>query len=730
MIYYAHTAKTAQGEPDPDKSKWQPLKDHLRKVAKMAATFAEPLGLAAEAELAGLLHDLGKYAARFLARLDDPTIHGINHWARSAEAAFSFGAPDVAYVVDGHHTGLPAHADLRQTLLKLQDPKAAEQFTACAESLGELIARYTADGLPTPQGKPASAADRFSAALRIRLLFSCLVDADFLDTEAHFTPAKGLARYPLSLDFFKASNVLHQFLDSKPADGPVNAMRRKLLTDCLKAARRPRGLFTLTAPTGSGKTLASLAFALRHAVHHNAQTPTAHRQIRRIIVVIPYTSIIEQTAGIYRSVFEAAGMNPGLVVEHHSASNPQHTDDRRARLATENWDAPVIITTNVQFFQSLFSNRPGSCRKLHNISNSVVLFDEVQTLPARLTPSLLSAMSLLARDYGVTAVFMTATQPAFSNIASLPYGWSPTEISSDPKDMAEGLRRTEIILPKADEEWSWEQVAARMTQEQQALCVVNSTRDARTLFNLLPKGQSAHLSARMCPAHRQFVLKDVRTRLKAGEHIYLASTQVIEAGVDIDFPSAFRAMGPLDSIIQTAGRCNREGKQKNPCPVFVFRPVSGTMPRGVYQVAAEKTEVFLRANPNAPLHQPLTYATYFGELYKLVGPDKASADQVYSLSTKFDFPRVASECRLIEEETHQVLVKWQDGVEIAAQVTALGFIDRELGRHAQRFSINLYSTEFERGMEEGYIIQPIQDLEFYVWNSNYDECTGAYHPEG
>ena len=383
-----------------------------------------------------------------------------------------------------------------------------------------------------------------------------------------------------------------------------------------------------------------------------------------MIVVIPYTSIIEQTARVYRELFEKA-LGPDYVLEHHSAVAPRERKEdkgldseedrlRRARLAAENWASPLVVTTNVQFFESLFSNRPSDCRKLHNIGRSVVLFDEVQTLPPRLVPSLLSGVRLLTRDYGVTAVFMTATQPAFSSAGpALSYGWVPEHIATNETGLAEALRRTRIELPGRDAKTTWPELAQRLAGEPQSLCVVNTTKDARELFGLIrdlePDG-ACHLSARMCPGHRQEKLKIIRDRLAVGGPCRLVSTQLIEAGVDVDFPVAFRALGPLDSIIQTAGRCNREGRHAAPCPVVVFRPVEMKLPPGAYALATAKTEEFLARHPNAPLHQPEIYRKYFTELYELVGPDKAEADKVFKFSTDLNFPAAAEACRLVGSE--------------------------------------------------------------------------------
>jgi CRISPR-associated endonuclease/helicase Cas3 len=739
--YYAHTAARPDGSPDRDPANWQFLSTHLRNVADLAGRFAEPLGLAREAELAGLLHDLGKYAERFQDRLRNPAIHGINHWAAGARKAAEWKASLVDYAVDGHHTGLPAAGELQQSLLKMGDAALAPDLTGCSESVAELTARLIADGVQLPSTPARCQEDTFAAALRVRMLFSCLVDADSLDTEKHFDPKAAAQRVVPPLQPERSLRLVQAALAAKPAEGPVNRLRRQLLVDCLDASEKPQGLFTLTAPTGSGKTLASLVFALRHIAHHNATLSAndPHR-LRRVIVVIPYTSIIEQTAQVYRDLFEPE-FGVDYLLEHQSAVAPREREEdagrdaeeerlRRARLASENWASSLVVTTSVQFFESLFAHKPSECRKLHNIARSVVLFDEVQTLPARLVPSLLSVVRLLTREpYGATAVFMTATQPAFASAkAALPYGWEPVEISSNPGAMAETLRRTRIELPAPNARLSWPNLALQLTAHSQALCVVNTTAHAREIFRLLPPGNRFHLSARLCPAHRQEKLKLIRERLAGGEPCRLVSTQLIEAGVDVDFPIAFRALGPLDSIIQTAGRCNREGRHAEPCPVIVFRPEDNATPPGAYRTAAAKTEEFLARYPDAPLHQPHFYAAYFSELYLLVGRDSAEADPVFASSKAFDFPEAAAECRLVGDDTRSVLVRWRDGEVLINRLRHEKHLSPEDWRRVQRFSVNLYTGEFLQARARGYVVEAIEGVWF--WNSKYDHDLGACHAEG
>ncbi|MEI7774964.1 MAG: CRISPR-associated helicase Cas3' [Verrucomicrobiota bacterium] len=752
MTYYAHTANRVDGKPAGVAS-WQSNKDHLRGVADLARQFAEPLGLSTEAEVAGLLHDLGKYAARFQARLHDSSVRGINHWAAGATHAAELGLHSSAFAVDGHHTGMPMRDGhgLKQTVTKMQSDGEREEFCHCAETLAELLMRFTADGLRIPTFTRRIPGCLFSESLRTRLVFSCLVDADFRDTEKHFDAGATSFRDVPPLQPIRALEILHGHQAILPRDGDVNQRRRKLLADCLASANLPPGLFTLTAPTGSGKTLSSLAFALQHIASHNANPSILeHERFRRVIVVIPFTSIIEQTASVYRELFETE-FGTEYVLEHHSALAPRERDEdkgkdaegesmMRARLAAENWSSPLIVTTSVRFFESLFSNRPSACRKLHNIGRSVVLFDEVQTLPPDLVPSLLSAVKLLTRDYGVTAVFMTATQPAFDAAgAALPYGWNPTPITSDESALAEALRRTRIELPGLEQKTSWKNIADRMAGEPQALCVVNTTADARNLFGLLYAISTDglfHLSARMCPSHRHEKLEIIRQRLRDGLSCRLVSTQLIEAGVDVDFPIAFRALGPLDSIIQTAGRCNREGKSIEPRPVIVFRTEELNTPPGAYRTATAKTVEFLNRYSDAAdqLHLPKFYSAYFRELYGLFGPQSVKDDKVFAACDRLDFPNAAKECSLIGDDTRAVLVKgWVDkngknrGAELAEKLHLKKHLTAAECREAQRFSVNIYQSEFFAAQAKGYIYQPASDWDFWVWNSNYDINIGLGH---
>ena len=752
MNYYAHTAETEAGERDPNRSHWQPLSEHLQNVADKAREFGGPCGLMDEAHLAGLLHDLGKYGKRFQQRLEDPAIRRINHWAYGAYVAFQEKNIRLPFVIDGHHTGMPAFTSdefkrsLKNSMLDFHTGNGVVLETGNEESVDELLVRADNDAIslgPFPKTREMS----FASALRTRMLFSCLVDADFLDTESHFDPKRAKERSVPLLSEEAAFEVVIRHLNDLSRQGTVetvNRMRQRLLADCLSAAELPPELFSLTAPTGSGKTLASLAFALKHCCHHNANLPTTSAdRFRRVIVVIPFTSIIEQTAKVFRDLFKPI-FGPDYVLEHHSAGDwgeldsdlGRDAEDRRiqkARLAAENWSSPLVVTTSVQFFESLFAHKPSRCRKLHNIARSVVIFDEVQTLPPRLVPSLLSAVNCLTRDYGVTAVFCTATQPAFGTAAqAIDDGWHPREISSQPDALAETLKRTSITIRSKEDPESpsdWPDFAGELARHDRVLCVVNTRAQAAELFRLLPEAGRFHLSAAMCAAHRLDQLAVIRQRLKDRKTCRLISTQLIEAGVDVDFPIAYRALGPLDSIIQTAGRCNREGRSLEPRPVIVFTPPAGGMPRGAYKTATQVTESFLAEFSDVPLHQPETYSSYFARLYAMLGPDSANDDPAYRASKDFDFPAAAKACQLISEKTRSILVPYGYGRELIKTIRHQQHLTADLARRCQRFSINIYEGEFQQARSTGIITPLLKDESMFFWSSSYDDQLGACNYE-
>ena len=554
-MFYAHSL------PGKPKEEWQRLEDHLKNVAEMAKGFASAFGAGEWAFLAGLWHDLGKYQDDFQEKLGvnnpDASIEShssrINHSTSGALLAVkklkSFGSI-LTYAITGHHAGLPdwiheiGSGGALSTRLR-----ETELLDRVKDRIPHGILNRPIPTLTLPGGKPVSDEHLH---LWLRMIFSCLVDADFLDTERAMEPDKAAQRGQ-STDLIQLGEAFDRFMLNKQTQakrGPINLQRQAILAMCRKKASLPPGIFSLTAPTGSGKTLSAMAFALEHACCHDK---------RRVIATIPYTSIIEQTAAEYKTIF-----GEDNVLEHHSNLDP----DRETvinRLSSENWNMPIVVTTNVQLFESLFASRTSACRKLHNIVNSVIILDEAQMLPPEYLKSILSVLRGLVNHFGVTVVLCTATQPALAGtIGSPPIQFNGLtnviEILDDPVTMADRFERVEITLPPSKgEKRTWEEIAAELRQYAQVLCIVNSRRDCRELHALMPAG-AIHLSALMCAEERSGIIAGIKSRLKNDEPVRVISTQLVEAGVDIDFPIVYRALAGFDSLAQAAGRCNREGK--------------------------------------------------------------------------------------------------------------------------------------------------------------------------
>ena len=529
------------------------------------------------------------------------------------------------------------------------------------------------------------------------MLFSCLVDADFLDTERFST---GLERYPAKLDALLLLERLQAHRSKFDSSGELNQLRNRVFEDCLAKAAEPAGFFSLTVPTGGGKTLSSMAFALEHARRHG---------MRRVIVVIPYLSIIEQNAAQYRKVFDP--QNEGIVIEHHSAVAAKD-DEEQVRspeaLAAENWDAPVTVTTSVQFIESLFANRTSKCRKLHNIANSVVLLDEVQTLPSHLLNPLLHVLRDLKEHYGASFVFSTATQPAFSRSTSLSHGFDANEvreITSQPDELFQKLDR--VVYDVRTTESDWSELAAEWASEPQALGVVNTRKHAAEWWERL-RGQKSegvlHLSSAMCAEHRAKVLAEAQRRLKNDRPCWLVATQVIEAGVDIDFPLVYRALGPLDSIVQAAGRCNREGGLPDRGRVVVFRPADAKLPGGVYRVATDIAARMLeRLSTDDLSGEPDLFRGYFNELFQYVPTDYQHGREcpIQEDREALHFRSVARKAKVITDDTQAVIAPREKALEKVAairdraQTGGSRFTRKDL-RDLQRFIVNLHSRDFQK----------------------------------
>ena len=714
--YYAHTTS------DPSKIDWQPLQEHLQNVAALAAEYASAFGAGEWGAVAGLLHDLGKYSSDFQRRLEgcrDPVDHST---AGALEARKRLGGQSrpLEYVVAGHHGGL-------HDFYGFQPPGLDEKL----HNGGKLpdYSAYHAE-IEIPSRLPVSSALRtilsdspFSRAFFIRMLFSCLVDADSLDTERFADPGRAAIRGTydpvdrLADTFFRDMDAL----TGSAAPTPINSLRQRIFEECLKMAERPPGLFTLTVPTGGGKTRASLAFALRHMQRYN---------LRQIVYVLPYTSIIEQNAKVFRGILGA-----GNVLEHHSNFDPRtegEVDDSARDLnmiVAENWDIPVTVTTNVQFFESLFSNKRSRCRKIHRLARSVIILDEAQMLPTPFLRPCVEAIVELVRHYGATVVFCTATQPRIAGLIRGPV--AATEIMSSPSRLYEQFRRVRTTNLGSLSDGP---LVHRLSRHPQVLCIVNRKAHASLLVDALAARCHArqrrrsrkfrrrgwrtksrrtvvfHLTANMCPVHRRRVLALIRRRLDRGSPCRVVSTQLIEAGVDIDFPVVYRSMTGIDSIAQAAGRCNREGRLPEPGRVYVFTSteVHGKASGWLSRTAEIGSMVMSRHDDPLSLE---AVADYFETLYAIEQADPRGLDKEGIMkklhgsrqdSLAFPFKEVGDSFRLIEG-TRDVIIPYDDEARSAIAQLESGFISQGILRRLQGYAVSVYPHTLKRLEEAGAV---------------------------
>jgi CRISPR-associated endonuclease/helicase Cas3 len=679
------------------------LEEHLRTVAQLAAQFASVFGSGDWANLAGLWHDLGKYRPAFQHYIRsasgyDPDAHietargKVDHSTAGALYAckqLGLEGRVLAYLIAGHHAGLPdwqsAEAGRKALAQRL------EQQLLLEETLSQSIPAAILQAVP-----PSSQPKGMDAPLWIRMLFSCLVDADFLDTESFMDGGKAAARvgYPALNDLLPSFEHHMQRLQERVEDTPVNRLRAEILKRCQEQAAQIPGLFSLTVPTGGGKTLSSLAFALHHAQAYGK---------RRIIYVIPYTSIIEQTANVFRQIFGDS------VLEHHSNLDSDH-ENLRSRLACENWDAPVVVTTAVQFFESLFAARTSRVRKLHNIINSVVVLDEAQLLPPDFLRPILHIIRELEKNYQVSFVLCTATQPALESREGFDNSFdglgSVREIIENPRSLHDALRRVEVTIPDdLHASTTWEDLAQELQAYESVLCIVDRRDDCRILYRLMPKG-TLHLSGLMCGQHRSEAIAEIKRRLKAKETVRVISTQLVEAGVDMDFPVVYRALAGLDSIAQAAGRCNREGLLKGKGKVVVFVPPKQA-PVGHLRQAQDCGRQTLQQRP-ADLLAPENFLTYFRQLYWKKGTDGLDRqgilkDLKHDGQLRFLFSSAAAKFRLIDEtQQAPVIVRFRKGTDLIEQLRHLG-PERWLLRQLQRYVVNLPRYQHQVLLNQGDI---------------------------
>lgn len=706
---------------DADESRWQALPDHLRSVGRWAGEFARVFGAEALAIVIGQLHDLGKYTLPFQARLRGSPVR-VDHSTWGARIAMQrLGAMGqlLAYGIAGHHAGLA-------------NGQGAGERTALADRLtAELPALHPAweqdialpAQLAAPQGFKPYSQDRqqarerypFQLAFLTRMLFSCLVDADFLDTERFYNMAEKRPDHrhagdvPPTLAALRGQ--LDGYLGNFNADSDVNRLRADILRHVRSQAEQGAGLFSLTVPTGGGKTLASLAFALDHAIRHG---------LRRVIFVIPFTSIVEQNAAVFRKALGPLGN--AAVLEHHSAfveQAPPRDDPekyqsvQKLRLAMENWDAPIVVTTAVQFFESLFAARPSQCRKLHNIAGSVVILDEAQTMPLKLLRPCVATIDELARNYRTSVVLCTATQPALEAPTLKRPGFEGgltgvRELAPEPAQLFQKLERVSVRHAGTLGD---EALAAEMRSREQVLCIVNNRRHARAVYEAMADLPGArHLTTLMCARHRSKVLAEVRQLLKEGAPCRLVSTSLIEAGVDVDFPTVLRAEAGLDSIAQAAGRCNREGRRDNAASellIFATENEDWAPPPELAQYAQAAREV-LRQFQGDPL-SPEAIRRYFELLYWQKGSQQLDVPDLMGLlkasrPDSLPMETLATKFRMIDSVQMPVIVPYDDDARNALRDLEHAEGSVGLARKLQPYLVQLPRQGFDALYKAGAVV--------------------------
>lgn len=694
------------------------LKDHLAAVADRAGGFAAAFESEQIGQSVGLLHDLGKASCGFqdyllkchTAKLcgERPPASRIDHKLAGAATASKVGGSFglLAIPIIGHHGGMTDISDVESRTA----PENLNRVASIVDRTSEILPH----DLQCTQLPSQFVAGSSSCELFLRMLYSCLVDADSLDTESFWEPEKNLMRHPGE----SIANLWDRFQEDqarliksvRDTETLVNRVRREIYDACAESASSPQGVFKLTVPTGGGKTRSGMAFALKHA---------AVRDLRRVIVAIPYTSIIDQNTKVYREI-----LGENNVLEHHSAldipdSDTYSEEQQRIELAAENWDAPVVVTTTVQLLESLFSNKRSKCRKLHSLARSVIILDEVQTLPLGMLQPILSVLRELVTNYHVTLVLSTATQPAFEGSSPYLEGFPECrEVVPSAKRYFDALKRVEYRVER--EPWSWEQVAGEIVGRKQVLCVLNSRKDAVALFKLLKDPEALHLSTLMCPAHRRVVLDEIKQRLRDGLPCRVVSTQVVEAGVDLDFPCVMRAVGPLDRIVQAAGRCNREGQMDDLGEVIVFTPEEARAPKGAYATAMADASRVL-ASSECDLHDPGVFDYYF----KLLWQDCAlDAERIETLRNRLDYAEVGRRFRMIDGDTLAVVTSY--GEQAAAHILDAarwrGIVARDEWRQLQAYSVSIYRYDFDRFRREGMVKEILPGL--YQWQGTYNPRYG------
>jgi CRISPR-associated endonuclease/helicase Cas3 len=688
--------------------------DHQQGVAKIAKGFAEEFGMGDCGRLMGLLHDKGKEQQEWQKYIQGVTGYnkeyanvknGPNHsyiGAIIAQKQYPQIGPLIAQPIAGHHRGLYDYCDFIE------------------ETKQDVPEDVTIEKAIPFQFPKLNKMEQYDLHHIIRMLFSCLVDADSLDTETFMNPEQAMLRGSHT-SMEELLRMLEQHIHGLKANAPdteVNRIRNYVQEQCVIESQGEGGFYSLTVPTGGGKTLSSVLWALHHAVKNNLQ---------RVIIAIPYTSIIVQTAAILKRIF-----GEDNVLEHHSNVNPEDIKNKdlreRLQLATENWDYPIIVTTNVQLFESLFSNKRSDCRKLHNIVKSVIILDEVQTLPLGFYKPIVNTLNTLQRVFGLSVLFTTASQPILSGrieganpMASFDALPSVHEIIPTEVRLHDKLRRVELQFLEGTR--SYDDIAEELSKHQKVLCIVNTRRDAKELYERLPKeGICLHLSRMMCPAHVSATIGQIKDAIMtpSNQPVRVIATQLIEAGVDIDFPVVFRQEAGLDSILQAAGRCNREGKQKI-CTTYVFSlGKEHPLPPGFI---TQTNNARLNMGRDNDWFSPEAITCYFKQLHSRI--DNFDCRQMEKLLYKpqCEFEEAAQQFQLIDDQTTSVIINWGESINLYQQLISQGPSYTIMKKLAQ-YSVNIRERDFKKLKDIGAVEEPFENI-FAITNPDfYDSDKG------
>lgn len=713
--YYGHTKENE--EP----SKWQPLIEHLSQVAELAGMNAKKFDCEVLGNLIGMAHDIGKYSQAFQDRLFGSPVK-VDHASAGARVLINEGVgwesvtKLLAYPICGHHTGLQDYGnENREGLYQRLKIKELEEYEAYKKEVTINISRLEEVNFQRFTNIDSNY-QAFSFAILVKMLYSCLVDADFLDTEL-FMGNEVIERGGYK-SIYEMNEVWKKFLNSLDdlPQNSINKKRKEILNQVLQLIRCKPQLFSLTVPTGGGKTITSMSFALEHAVIN---------QLERIIYVIPFTSIIEQNSKVFKDI-----LGRDQILEHHSNYDGKDLSDeinlkKKLLKSAENWDVPIVVTTNVQFFESLYSNRNASNRKLHNIINSVIILDEAQMLPTDyLRPSVMILQELV-EHYNCSVILCTATQPNLNTI--LP-NYPIREMIKDPELLYQYFKRVKVDY---DNTPIWDdQLCERLSKEDQVLCIVNTRKHAYTLYQLMEKDESVfHLNTLMCPKHRQKTLIEIKERLNKGQECTVISTQLIEAGVDVDFPIVFRSIAGLDSIVQSAGRCNREGKL-GVGNVYVFESLeSYAMPKGWLSATASISRSIMKQYKEDIIGIEAIH-TYFEQLYDWKQNDLDKYNIINMLNDtrfEFQFKSASKDFRLINKNTYSIIIPYNSEARQYIQDLERAIYVGKIRRQLQPYTVSIYEYEYQKLIQLN-ILEEVRDgfivLNDYYMDKYYSQRTG------